>query len=287
MNSITINAYAKINLFLEVCEKRPDSYHDIDSIMHSVSLCDVVTISKNDCLILSNSAGLHNDEKNIAYKAAKLFFEHTEIENGAKIAITKNIPISAGLAGGSTDAAAVLMGLNAIYDANLSIDILCELGSKLGADVPFCIRSGCYITKGIGDIFTPCAPLPECFIVISKSGEGVSTPYAYNKIDLQRSESSYKINSSDKTINALNSGDLSEIKKYIFNAFESVVCPERPKVQEQKNILLKHNAVCAMMSGSGPSVFGIFDSKINAENALDELKEYGANCHLCTPIYNK
>ena len=285
MNSITINAYAKINLFLEVCEKRPDSYHNIDSVMHSVSLCDIVTVSKNDSLILSNTANLPNDEKNIAYKAAKLFFKHTGIEGGAKIDITKHIPISAGLAGGSTDAAAVLMGLNAIYNTNLSIDTLCRLGSNLGADVPFCIRRGCYITKGIGDIFTPCSPLPDCFIVISKSGEGVSTPYAYNKIDTLRAEAVYSTRSSNKIISALNSGNINEIKKHMFNAFEYAVCPERPKVQEQKDLLLKHNAVCAMMSGSGPSVFGIFDSKNDAENALKELKKYGADCHLCTPIY--
>ncbi|MBE6718027.1 MAG: 4-(cytidine 5'-diphospho)-2-C-methyl-D-erythritol kinase [Ruminococcaceae bacterium] len=284
MDSITVNAYAKINLFLEVCEKRPDSYHDIDSVMHSVSLCDVVSISKNDELILTNSAGLPNDENNIAYKSAKLFFDFSGIKSGAKIHIQKNIPISAGLAGGSTNAAAVLMGLNSIYNTNIDIDTLCELGAKIGADVPFCIMRGCYVTKGIGNIFTPCPALPDCYIVISKSGEGVSTPFAYKEIDNLRLNQKYNFRKSDEVVDALKKGDLEEIKNCIFNAFESVVCPIRPKVNEQKDILNSFSAVCSMMSGSGPSVFGIFKTKDDAEKALKSLKIYGADAHLCTPV---
>lgn len=284
MDSVKIEANAKINLFLEVCDKRPDSYHNIDSIMQSVSLHDVVTIKKADVISLSNDKGLPNDEKNIAYKAAKLFFDHTGISSGAVIDIQKNIPISAGLAGGSTDAAAVLKGLNTLYNAGLTTDILCNLGSKLGADVPFCIRGGAYITKGIGDVFTPCSPLPSCFIVISKSGDGVSTPFAYKEIDKSRENEAMPLNKSDTIVNALASGRLPLVCQNLYNVFEKVVCPIRPLVKTQKDIMLNSGACAAMMSGSGPSVFGIFDEDYKAQQALNELKNKGCDAHLCIPV---
>ncbi len=284
MNSIKLSANAKINLFLEVCEKRADSYHNIDSVMQSVTLCDTVTVSKNDCIILSNTAGLPNDSSNLAYKAAELFFKNTGINSGAEIHIEKNIPISAGLAGGSTDAAAVLKGLNAIYSTKIDIDTLCTLGSKLGADVPFCIRGGTFVTKGIGDIFTPCSPLPECYIVISKKGEGVSTPYAYGEIDKSRFDKNCIYKSSADMIDALQTADILKICRKTYNIFESVVCPIRPLVEEQKKILNKHNALCSIMSGSGPSVFGIFNNLQSANSALTELLSFGAQAHICKPI---
>lgn len=284
MDSITVNAPAKINLFLEVCEKRPDSYHNIDSVMQSVSLCDVVTVKKSDVIKLDNNAGLPNNEKNLAYKAASLFFEYTNMKKGAEIYIEKNIPVSAGLAGGSTDAAAVLKALNTIYDTNMSYDTMCELGAKLGADVPFCIKGGTYITRGIGDVFTPCLPLCDCYIVISKSGEGVSTPFAYGEIDNKRLDNKYTFKKSDELVKSLAEGNLYAISNQTFNIFESVVCPLRPKVNEQKKILTDSGAILTMMSGSGPSVFGLFEDKSSAENALNKLKAYGADAHLCKPI---
>ncbi len=284
MDSITLNAYAKINLFLEVCEKRPDSYHNIDSIMQSVSLCDVVTVEKCSDIILSNNIGLPNNEKNLAYKAAAAFFKYTSINSGAKIYIEKIIPVSAGLAGGSTDAAAVLKCLDAIYETNLGIDTLCKIGSNLGADVPFCIRGGTYITKGIGDVFTKCHSLPQCFIVISKCGEGVSTPFAYGEIDSSRINTDYTAKSSNDISLALKDGNISVIAKNMFNAFEGVVSSIRPKVNEQKSIMLENDALCSMMSGSGPSVFGLFTDECSANKALVKLKEYGADAHICYPL---
>lgn len=284
MDTVKINAYAKINLFLEVCEKRPDSYHNIDSIMQSVTLCDIVTVKKNDSIILSNTANLPNDSSNLAYKAAKAFFEYTGINLGAEIHIEKNIPISAGLAGGSTDAAAVLKALNAIYDTNIDIDTLCALGSKLGADVPFCIRGGTYLTKGIGDIFTKCPSLPECWIVITKKGEGISTPYAYGEIDKSRANGDNSFKTSADIISSLEKNDIKEICNNTFNIFESVVCPIRPLVNEQKAILDKHHSLRSMMSGSGPSVFGIFSNEDDANSALDELIKYGSEAYICNPI---
>lgn len=284
MDSLTVNAYAKINLFLEVCEKRPDLYHNIESVMQSVTLCDYVTIKKADKLFLSNDKGLPNDEKNIALKAAKLFFEATGIDAGAEIAIQKNIPISAGLAGGSTDAAAVLKGLNQLYETKLTIDELCVLGSRLGADVPFCVKCGTFLTTGIGDVFTPCSRLPDCYIVISKIGEGVSTPFAYGEIDKMRNSNSTPLNRSENIVNALADGSMEFVCKNLYNVFEKVVCPIRPYVDEQKRIMLNHSALASMMSGSGPSVFGIFKNKDNAMSALRELVTMGCDAHVCTPL---
>ena len=284
MDKITLNAYAKINLFLEVCEKRTDNYHNIDSIMHTVSLADIVTVEKNDEIILSNTKGLPNDKTNLAYKAAMAFFNHTNIDGGALIHIEKNIPVSAGLAGGSTDAAAVLKALNALYNTNIDEDTLCEIGSKLGADVPFCIKGGCFVTKGIGNEFTKCDPLTDCFIVISKSGEGVSTPYAYGEIDVMREKDNGNVKISDKMICALETKDLNVIADNVFNIFEKVVIPIRPRVNEQKKIMKQNGSTCSMMSGSGPSVFGLFKNKNQAEKALSALLDYGADAYLCTPI---
>lgn len=286
MDKIVLNAYAKINLFLEVCEKRADSYHNIDSIMQTVSLCDVVTLEKNECIALSNDAGLPNNENNLAYKAAALFFNNTGIKGGAKIHIEKKIPISAGLAGGSTNAAAVLRGLDILYETRIDTETLCGWGAKLGADVPFCIKQGTFITRGIGDKFIPCAPLPHCYLVISKIGEGVSTPYAYGEIDRARDNINTVYKSSKDVSEALARKNIADVCNTMYNVFESVVCPIRPRIAEQKEILLKNKALNTMMSGSGPSVFGIFDNCNNAENALKQLRDYGAAAFLCTPINN-
>lgn len=284
MDIIKLNAYAKINLFLEVCEKRPDSYHNIDSVMQSVTLCDIVTVKKANSITLSNTANLPNDSSNLAYKAAMIFFEYTGINSGADIHIEKHIPISAGLAGGSTDAAAVLKALNELYATDIDIDTLCALGSKLGADVPFCIKGGTYLTKGIGDEFTECNSLPECWIVISKKGDGISTPYAYGEIDKLREKNDTLFKTSTSIISALQKNNIEEVCKNTFNIFENIVCQIRPLVNEQKMILDKHNAVCSMMSGSGPSVFGIFLTKKDAESALTKLIEYGSQAYICKPI---
>lgn len=287
MDLVRMNAYAKINLFLEVCEKRPDSYHNIDSVMQSVSLCDVVTVKKSDSITLSNTGNLPNDSSNLAYKAAVLFFEYTRIKSGAEIHIEKHIPISAGLAGGSTDAAAVLRALNELYVTEIDIDTLCALGAKLGADVPFCLKGGTYITKGIGDEFTKCPSLPQCWVVITKNGEGVSTPYAYGEIDRLRKKTDYRYKSSNDIISSLEENNLEEICNRMFNVFESVVSPIRPYVEEQKAVLNKHHSLRAMMSGSGPSVFGIFSNEEDAECALIELQSLGSQAYICHPIIKK
>lgn len=283
MNSVTLNAYAKINLFLEVLDKRPDGYHNIDSIMQSVTLSDIVTVSECDEIILTNDAGLPNDINNLAYKAAVAFFEYTGLKKGARIHIEKHIPVSAGLAGGSTDAGAVLRALDNIYGSGLGVDTLCAIGSKLGADIPFCIKGGTMITRGIGNLFTECPSMPFCYIVISKKGEGVSTPYAYGEIDKMRNGRLNTYRSSEAVSGALANGMLFSLSDNIYNVFEEVVCPIRPFVNEQKAIMNKNNALCSLMSGSGPSVFGVFLREEDAMTALFDLKAYGAVAEICTP----
>ncbi len=284
MESISLKAYAKINLFLEVCDKRSDNYHNIDSIMQTVSLFDLISIHKSDVITLSNNVGLPNDKTNLAYKAATSFFDYTDIKCGAQIDIIKSIPMSAGLAGGSADAAAVLRGLNDLYSTHLSVDTLCKIGAKIGADVPFCIVGGTCLTKGIGDVLRKCSPMPECYILVSKMGEGVSTPYAYSEIDNSRAVSKYATKNSDNMIAELEKQNLFGIIDNFYNAFEAVVEPIRPMIYEQKRVMNESGALSAMMSGSGPSVFGIFLNKSDAMSALDKLRSIGADAHLCDPI---
>lgn len=284
MDSIKINAYAKINLFLEVCGKRADSYHNIDSIMQSVSLCDVITVSKQLDITVTNNACLPNDSGNLAYKAAAAFFEKTGMNAGARIHIEKNIPISAGLAGGSTDAAATLRALNTLYEAGLTDKELCSIGASLGADVPFCILGGCFTTRGIGEIMTPCHQLPDCRVVIAKSGEGVSTPQAYGNIDKLRENTDLTFRTSDGMASVLEKGSLQKIAANMYNAFEEAILPIRPEVGRIKDIMYKSGCIAAMMSGSGPSVFGIFEDEEKAEKSCSALKEAGITPFICKPI---
>jgi len=286
MDYITLNANAKINLFLEVCEKRTDSYHNIDSIMQSVSLCDVVTVKKDNVITVNNNANLPNDNKNIAYRAAQSFFEYTNINGGANIFIDKKIPIAAGLAGGSTNAAAVLKALDVLYATSLGYDKLCEIGAKLGADIPFCILGGTYIAKGIGDKLSKCFPMPKCYIIISKCGEGVSTPYAYCEIDKMRETSQYNLLNSSPLARSLERNEIDIIYSNMFNRFEEIVSAVRPMVNTQKNIMMDYGADFSMMSGSGPSVFGIFKNKDKAEACVEKLKMTGAAAFICTPVNN-
>lgn len=276
---IRVKAYAKINLHLDVTGIRTDGYHNIQSIMHSVSLCDIVDIELTDdtkILIECDTAGVPLDQKNIAYKAAKLFFEKTEKSVGVVIKIKKNIPMAAGLAGGSADGAAVLVGLNKLFDGPLTADELYLLGSKLGADVPFCIACGCRFTEGIGDQMFELPSLPNNTIfVITCGGEGVSTPTAYGLLDKKYNNfADYKAKNVEeiKSSILLNKNDF---YKHLFNIFEEPIANERKAVQNAKENMLQEGARAAIMSGSGPSVFGVFDDIASAEKTVNILKEQG------------
>ncbi len=281
MKVLQRNAYAKINLFLDIESKRDDGYHNIISVMQSVSLCDTVTVEYCESAdkyieITCDDPTIPLGEKNIAYKAANLFLDSGKV----KIHISKRIPAAAGLAGGSTDAAAVLTLLNELTGNKKSADELLSIGAKIGADVPFCIAGGTKLTLGIGEKMSDFKPLPSCYIVISKMGDGVSTPEAYSLLDGMFDN--FENYSPRKDLLAMLEKENSA--NGMFNIFESAVIPCRPAVQAIKDTLTEQGAEFAMMSGSGPSVFGIFSSKEKASAAREALVGIGAIAHICEPV---
>lgn len=277
MNGVTVSAPAKINLMLDVTGKRPDGYHELVTIMQSISLADTVYITPNgseritvDC----KGVNLYSDTDNIAYKAAKAFFEYAKLRcTGLHIKIAKNIPLQAGLGGGSADGAAVLTGLNRLLGTGYSEDTLCDIGVKLGADVPFCIVGGTKICRGIGEIMSPAPALEDCFIVIGKGGMGISTKEAYRKIDSLSVRSAADISPYD--------GSIGSVKRIGGNVFEEVT--ESGDIATVKEILLQHRAGYAAMSGSGSAAFGLFGDKRNAEKCCKALKLDSFFSCVCKP----
>ena len=283
-------APAKINLYLEIKAKRPDGYHDIESVMQTVGIFDILTISRchgdgKNISVECTDKSLPCDETNLCYRAAKSFFETAGIDcYNTEIKVEKHIPMAAGLGGGSSDAAAVLTLLNELYETGFTEEQLCGIGSKIGADVPFCIIQGISITRGIGDLFSPCAPLPECYFVIACAGEGISTPWAYKRLDEMYDFTSRGV-SADRFAAALDNGELSCIVSEMTNIFESVVLPEREMARRIRGLLMECGAMGAMMSGSGPSVFGVFRTEQAANDAKDKLASEGIAAYTCKPYY--
>ncbi len=275
---ITEKAMGKINLCLDVVSRRSDGYHNVESVMHTVPLYDTVTLeAKEEITITCNNPQVPTDSSNLAYKAAKLFFDTAKIKGGASIHIGKRIPVAAGMAGGSTDAAATLRGLNKLYDFPLKSDELEALGATLGADVPFCIRGGTEGVVGIGYDFIHVPTPPKFIYVIACGNEGISTPAMYKEYDrrfptpISNDKPFSFTGKSRKLKQALEKGDKKEIFSSMFNCFEEIATEQIPKIKEIKEIMLKNKADFSMMSGSGPSVFGIFSSMNDALKAEKEL----------------
>ncbi len=285
-------AYAKINLFLDIEKKREDGYHDIVSVMQTVDWYDILNVRKNtenkkEITLICENADIPTDETNTVYKAASLFLKKIGTSDGMDITIEKNIPHAAGMAGGSADAAATLRELNRMYGDPLSNNELLLLGKQIGADVPFCIAGGTMLTTGIGEKMIPLSPLPPCFLVCAKLGEGISTPKAYSALDTKhRDFRDYSVH--QKQFNALEGAlknqNIFALPSGLYNVFEEVAETERPAVSLLKTSLLKNGALGAMMSGSGPSVFGVFNDQVTAERACLDLASLGAVCKVCTPI---
>ncbi len=267
-----IKANAKINFSLSVCGKRDDGYHLIDTVMHSVGLYDTVFIEKADTV--SVICGDLPQEDNIAFKAAKLFFQKTEISNGCDIKIIKNIPLSAGLGGGSADAAAVLVGLNKLYNAGLSYENLCDLAVKLGADVPFFIKGGCMRSEGIGEILTPKKPLEKGYILLAKAETKPSTAEMYKQIDSKETV----LANTNAVLSAISENDLENLSKNLYNAFETVWQDSFVKRE-----LLKTDAKAVALTGSGPTWFAIFETLEEIKAAERVLKEKNIPCWVCVP----
>ncbi len=288
---LTKNAYGKINLYLDVLNKRADGYHNVKSVMQSVSLCDVLTLEitdiqgNNEISIISSDISLKCDKSNLIYKAWDKFFEATKI--GGKRCIfnlEKNIPMAAGMAGGSSDCACTLSLLNEAFDYPLSEEELIKLGSKIGADVAFCIKGGTCICEGIGEIITPLNSFKDVLLVSAIDESSVSTPYAFSLLDEK-----YGTNCSDSgeivgVIEGIKSGDIGMVANGLYNKFESVIIPEIENVQKIKDIMVNNGAIGALMSGSGPSVFGIFDTEKAQKSAFDALKNHGIKAFLCETV---
>ena len=278
-----IKAYAKINLMLDILGTLPNGYHNLWMIMQSVSLYDTVTVEKNDSekITLSCSEeGIPTNEKNIAYKAAVAFFEKTGIKNnGLHIHIEKAIPSEAGLAGGSADGAAVIKALNELFGKKLTERELCRIGRKVGADVPFCIVGGTCLAQNIGDVLSPLDDIPECYFVLAKPKMGVSTKEAFASFD---NASYIRKPKKDKMLIAAANGDFDTVCKLAANVFEQVI--EVPERVEIKKIMRENNTKLSLMSGSGPTVYGIFEDKNDAEACAGKLKAITNDVFIATPV---
>ena len=267
MDNITIQAPAKINLYLDVFGKRPDGYHDLKMIMQAISLYDEINISKIESGIQvdCNYQYVPTGEKNIAYKAASLMLEKFNIKLGVNIRIKKQIPVAAGLAGGSSDAGAVMKGITELFKLDIDVLSLAALGREIGADVPFCIMGGTAIAEGVGEKLTTLKPFSKVPIVLVKPNFGVSTAYVFKKyIQFNTERPDPKA-----LIEALAEKDAYKAGKKLYNALEMVTAEEYPVIREIKSSLNSYGAVGSLMSGSGPSVFGVFD---NSQKAVDAYK---------------
>lgn len=267
-----VRANAKINLALDVIGERPNGYHDVRMIMQSVNLYDELSIDKtndNKITIQSDNCEILCDESNLIYRAAALLQDTIDSHDGVHIKLTKNIPVAAGMAGGSTDAAATLVGLNRLFGYGLSNVELREIGVKLGADIPFCIEGGTYLSEGIGEILTPIANAPDCFLVIAKPDISVSTKYVYDNLILDDNTCHPNV---DIMITQIEAGSLDGVATNLGNILESVTANKYTIIGDIKDILLQENALNALMSGSGPTVFGIFSCREEADKALLVLK---------------
>lgn len=278
-----LKAYAKLNLALDVVSARSDGYHEMDMLMQSVSCCDLVTLEaageRQGISLTCTCPDIPCDERNIAWKAAALFLDRAGVLGGAAIHIEKHIPEQAGMAGGSADAAAVLIGLNRLYDGGFSLEELCGMGKSLGADVPFCLTGGTAHVTGIGEKIFPLSPLPDCVFIIAKPAQGISTKAAFEAID---SIQPLRHVSLDRILSAAEQGDLPGVCAELGNSFEQVT--QLPEVFEIKQKLVDLGACGALMSGSGSAVFGIFLDDVSADKALDVLKSDYPGAVIAKPV---
>lgn len=268
---VTVKGYAKINLGLDVVGKLENGYHLLRSVMQQIDLYDTIELTADNSLrikLTSDCDTVPLDQSNLAYKAAKLLMEHDGIREGVHIHIIKRIPVAAGLAGGSTDAAAVFMGMNELFGLGHSKDELQELGVKLGADVPFCIMGGTALAEGIGEKLMPIGTIPEMYIVIAKPSIGVSTKYVYENLRLEQITHP----DTEQILDAMRRKDLAEMTGILGNVLESVTIEKYPLIRELKEAMLDVGAVGSLMSGSGPTVFGVFDTMEKAVEAEKQMQ---------------
>ena len=273
MDTLTRKAYAKINLGLDVLRRREDGYHEVKMIMQTVDIYDVLTFVKAPAGVFHlsvDSAQIPDDDNNLVLKAARLLFATAGIDAGVEVTLQKNIPVAAGMAGGSTDAAATLIGLNALYDLRFTTEQLQEIGVKLGADIPYCIMGGTALSQGIGEILRPLPAPPRAHLVIAKPDLMISTKYVYENLHAN----SLKVHPNiDGMIEALSNQDLTKMCSLMGNVLETVTEKENPIITQIKDLMKEQGATGALMSGSGPTVFSIFTEEEKARSCFQKIQE--------------
>ena len=287
MDNISLKALAKINLGLDVVRRREDGYHEVRMIMQTIHLFDRLDISKtkeDGIQIQCNLPFVPTNESNLVYKAAKMLKDEFNITEGVSVNLQKRIPVAAGMAGGSTDGAAMLYGMNQIFDLGLSQQELMERGVKLGADVPYCLMRGTALAEGIGEELTQLPPMVKCPVLIAKPAISVSTKFVYENLKLNDETIHPDI---DQLITDIKAKDLHAIAGHMGNVLESVTIPEYPIIAKIKEQMMKSGAINSMMSGSGPTVFGLFEDEETAQKAYDDMVASGlAKQIYVTSIYN-
>lgn len=286
MDSMWINAPAKINLGLDVIRKREDGYHEVKMIMQSIRLFDRLTLTKSKTPGIRLSTNLNFlpvNEDNLVYQSAKLLMDEFRITDGLDILLEKRIPVAAGMAGGSTDAASCMLAINRLFELRLSTKKLMKRGVKLGADIPYCLMKGTALSEGIGEILTPLPKAPDCYILIAKPGFHVSTKFVYSNLKLDEQTVHPDI---DTMIQCIRDNDLHGLCENMDNILETVTIPEHPELGLIKETMLEHGALGSLMSGSGPTVFGVFDDPDRAKAAREKCRELPFRCFVfVTDLY--
>lgn len=286
-NDISLKALAKINLGLDVVRRREDGYHEVRMIMQTIQLYDRLDIKRTQesgIQIQTNLSFLPVNENNLIYKAAKLLMDEFSITDGVSVKLDKRIPVAAGMAGGSTDAAAMLIGVNRLFSLGLTKRQLMERGVQIGADVPYCIMRGTALAEGIGEALSPLPPMVKCPVLIAKPSISVSTKFVYQNLKLDGTTIHPDI---DRLIDDIKAKNLHDIAAHMGNVLETVTIPNYPVIDEIKKHMLSNGAVGAMMSGSGPTVFGLFDDEDTAKKAYKAMRSsHFARQVYLTSIYN-
>lgn len=280
-NDISLKALAKINLGLDVVRRREDGYHEVRMIMQTIQLYDRLDIKRTQepgIQIQTNLSFLPVNENNLIYKAAKLLMDEFSITDGVSVKLDKRIPVAAGMAGGSTDAAAMLIGVNRLFSLGLTKRQLMERSVQIGADVPYCIMRGTALAEGIGEALSPLPPMVKCPVLIAKPSISVSTKFVYQNLKLDDTTIHPDI---DRLIDDIKAKNLHDIAAHMGNVLETVTIPNYPVIDEIKKHMLSNGAVGAMMSGSGPTVFGLFDDEDTAKKAYKAMR----SSHLARQVY--
>lgn len=283
---LSLKAYGKINLGLDVLRRRDDGYHEVRMIMQTVGIYDRIDLIYKETpgiTVETNLYYLPDNENNLVYKAAKLLMDEFHVQKGVHIRLRKYIPVAAGMAGGSSDAAAVLFGVNKMFSLGLTTEQLMDRGVKIGADVPYCVMRGTALSEGIGEILTPLPVPPQCQVLIAKPGISVSTKFVYENLHANelRPEQHPDI---DGMMEAIKQKDLYGIVDRFGNVLENVTIPAYPVIQEIKDLMMEQGAIGALMSGSGPTVFGLFTNPKAAAKAHEEMR-FGAGAELAKQVY--